>query len=97
LTNKLNCIVTSTNKVDFVKEHLKQIMPTCKFIDSSGGSIILNLPFNKVNEMKYFILILNNNYQDEKLAPLKGYIKECGMDYTTIEEIFLKVINSITF
>ena len=66
-------------------------MPSCKHLNSSGGSIILNLPFNKVIEMKYFIMILNNNYNHEKLKPLKGLIKECGMDYTTIEEIFLKV------
>lgn len=68
------------------------LMPSCNILDSSGGSIILNLPFNRVNEMKYFIAILNNNYKDKALKPLEGMIKECGMDYTTLEEIFLKVI-----
>ncbi len=77
--------------VDMVKEVLKEIMPSSKFLDSSGGSIILNIPFEKVAEMKFFTEILNNNYNDEKLRPLKGYIKECGMNYTTLEEIFLKV------
>jgi len=67
-------------------------MPSCKLVNSSGGSIMFNLAFNNVNEMKYFIMILNNNYEEEKLVSLKGYIKECGMDYTTIEEIFLKVM-----
>ena len=66
-------------------------MPSCNFINSSGGSIILNLPFDKPNEMKYFISILNNKYDNQGLLPLKGLIKECGMDYTTLEEIFLKV------
>ena len=72
-------------------------MPSCQIIDSSGGSIILNLPFDKMNEMKYFISILNNNYEDEMILPIKGYIKECGMDYTTLEEIFLKVKNSLFY
>jgi hypothetical protein len=71
-------------------------MPSCNFIDSSGGCLILNLPFDKVNEMKYFIYILNNNFQDEKIQPLMGLIKECGMNYTTLEEIFLKVTFLIT-
>jgi hypothetical protein len=67
------------------------IMPSCNFIDSSGGCLILNLPFEKVHEMKYFIYILNNNYSDDILRPLRGLVKECGMNYTTLEEIFLKV------
>ena len=66
-------------------------MPSCNIIDSSGGCIILNLPFDKINEIKYFILILNNKFEEEVLKPMKGYIKECGMDFTTLEEIFLKV------
>ena len=43
--------------------------------------------------MKYFIAILNNKYELPELKPLEGLIKECGMDYTTLEEIFLKVTN----
>jgi hypothetical protein len=66
-------------------------MPSSVILDNSGGSIILNLPFDKVNEMKYFTSILNNKYDDPLLNPLQGLIKECGMDYTTLEEIFLKI------
>jgi hypothetical protein len=66
-------------------------MPSSSIIDCSGGSIILNLPFDKANEIQYFISILNNKYDKEELKPLKGLIRECGMNYTTLEEIFLKV------
>jgi hypothetical protein len=66
-------------------------MPSSTIISNSGGCIILNLPFEKANEMKYFISILNNTYNKPELKPLEGLIKECGMDYTTLEEIFLKV------
>jgi len=66
-------------------------MPSCQIIDKSGGCIILNLPFDRLVEMKHFINILNNNYHDKLIQPLKGQIKECGMAYTTLEEIFLKV------
>jgi ABC-type multidrug transport system ATPase subunit len=85
--------VCERENLEFVKSHIKRIMPSSILIDSSGGSIILNLPFENVNEMKYFISILNGRYNDENLRPLQGKIKECGMDYTTLEEIFLKVSN----
>ena len=35
---------------------------------------------------------MNEEYDKyEEIKQLKGYIKECGMNYTTIEEIFLKI------
>jgi hypothetical protein len=77
--------------MNMVKGMLIECMPSCKILDCSGGSIILNLPLDKMNEMKYFIDILNNNYENYKIKGLKGLIKECGMNYTTLEEIFLKV------
>ncbi len=66
-------------------------MPSSQILNTSGGCIILNLPLEKLQEIKYFIHILNNDYSDPRLTPLKGLIKECGMNYTTLEEIFLKV------
>jgi ABC-type multidrug transport system ATPase subunit len=86
--------ICDREKIDFVKSHIKKIMPSSKIVNSSGGSIILNLPFDHANEMKYFISILNGKYNCEELTPLKGLIKECGMDYTTLEEIFLKITSA---
>lgn len=84
-------LVCENDKTDYVKSVIKTAMPSSVIIDSSGGSIILNLPFDKAVEMKHFINILNNNYSDQAISSLKGCIKECGMNYTTLEEIFLKV------
>jgi hypothetical protein len=78
-----------------VQGHIKKLMPSCRIIDTSGGCIILNLPFENASEMKYFISILNHRYDQSELKPLEGLIRECGMDYTTLEEIFLKVIKII--
>jgi hypothetical protein len=77
--------------LEVVKSHIKDLMPSSSIIDTSGGCIILNLPFDKASEMQYFISILNSKYEKKELKPLKGLIKECGMNYTTLEEIFLKV------
>lgn len=83
--------VCEHDHVEKVKSHLREIMPSSKFLDSSGGCIILNIPFDKAIEMKHFTGVLNNNYTSPALQPLKGLIKECGMNYTTLEEIFLKI------
>lgn len=80
-----------------MKAHIKELMPSSSIIDTSGGCIILNLPFDKANEMQYFISILNNKYHKTELKPLEGLIKECGMNYTTLEEIFLKVKSIFLF
>lgn len=66
-------------------------MPSSVILDSRGGCIILNLPFDRVSEMKYFIAVLNHKFTDPAVRPLEGLVKECGMTYTTLEEIFLKV------
>lgn len=87
----INFLVCDSDKQDIVKEHIMKLMPNSKILDSRGGCIILNLPFDKIKEMKYFINILNHNYQIQELRPLQNLIKECGMNYTTLEEIFLKV------
>lgn len=91
LVKILLIVVCDSDNTELVKEHIRQIMPSSTTLDSRGGCIILNLPFDKVNEMKYFTSILNNKYNISALKPLEGLIRECGMNYTTLEEIFLKV------
>lgn len=85
--------VCEHENVEKVKGLLTTLMPSSKIIDTSGGSIILNIPFDKVVEMKHFTQILNNDYRSEAVKPLKNLIKDCGMNYTTLEEIFLKVLS----
>jgi len=52
---------------------------------------MFSLDFNKIGELNWFIKILNKDYSNEKLKELKGLVKECGIEQTSIEEIFLKI------
>ena len=75
-----------------VKKRLKRLMPSCSVVSANSGNILINVPFDKVCEMKYLSYIMNDKYESvAELKGLKGLIKECGMSYTTIEEVFLKI------
>ena len=75
-----------------VKKRLKYLMPSCSIVSANGGNILISVPFDKVGEMKYLSYIMNNKFKSfPELNGLDGLIKECGMSYTTIEEVFLKI------
>ena len=52
---------------------------------------MFSLGYDKVGELNWFIKILNKDFSDEKIKPLEGLVKECGIEQTSIEEIFLKI------
>ena len=74
-----------------VKEIILGLSKNIKLVSSKGGNLLFSLGFDKIGELNWFIKILNKDYSDEKLRPLKGLIKECGIEQTSIEEIFLKI------
>ena len=74
-----------------VKEYILGLSKEINIVSSKGGNIMFSLGFDKIGELNWFIKILNKDYSDEKLKPLKGLVKECGIEQTSIEEIFLKI------
>jgi hypothetical protein len=66
-------------------------MPSALIVARNGGSFIINLPFNRIKEMKNFTLIVNNDYTYDHIRHLKGMINDSGIEYTSLEEIFIKV------
>ena len=62
-----------------------------KVLSNKGGNLIFSTSFDKVGELGWFIKILNRDFTDEKIKDLKGLVKECGIEQTSIEEIFLKI------
>ena len=74
-----------------VQEIILGLSADISIVSSKGGNLMFSLGFDKIGELNWFIKILNKDYSDEKLKPLKGKIKECGIEQTSIEEIFLKI------
>ena len=62
-----------------------------KVLSVKGGNLIFSTPFDKIGELGWFIKILNQDFSDDKIKELKGLVKECGIEQTSIEEIFLKI------
>lgn len=87
----LTFVVNST-QIKEALEELKIHIPSGKVIGTQGGSIIMNLDVEKSSEMKTFVNILNRKSTETlNISKLLEYVKECGMDFTTLEEIFIKV------
>ena len=74
-----------------VKEIILGLSDNINIISSKGGNLMFTLGFDKIGELNWFIKILNKDFSEEKIKPLKGLVKECGIEQTSIEEIFLKI------
>ena len=74
-----------------VKEIILGLSEEINLVSSKGGNLMFSLGFDKIGELNWFIKILNKDFSDEKLKSLKGLVKECGIEQTSIEEIFLKI------
>jgi len=74
-----------------VKKIILGLSDNISLVSSKGGNLMFSLGFDKIGELNWFIKILNKDFSDEKLKSLKGLVKECGIEQTSIEEIFLKI------
>lgn len=84
--------IVDSNKIEESIKELESHFPSGKILGTQGGSIIMNLALEKVEEMKVFVKLLSKNHEIEnKYKRLRELVKDCGMEFTTLEEIFLKV------
>ncbi len=90
--------ITDHKNLEEAKVELLKLMPSAKVIGSEGGCIMFNIEKDKPSEIKIFTEILNIKEQNrssqvinENYKRLCRLIKDCGMEDTTLEEIFLRV------
>ena len=74
-----------------VKNIILGLNKDIKILSDKGGNLIFSAGFDKIGELGWFIKILNRDFTDERIKDLKGLVKECGIEQTSIEEIFLKI------
>ena len=74
---------------DQVKNIILGLSKDINLISSKGDNLLFSIDFDQNVELNWFIKILNKDFSDEKLKPLKGLFKECKIENISIEEIFL--------
>ena len=74
-----------------VKNIILGLNKDIKVISDKGGNLIFSAGFDKIGELGWFFKVLNHDFSDENIRELKGLVKECGIEQTSIEEIFLKI------
>ena len=84
-------IVCDKENQEKVKNIILGLNENLSLISSKAGNLMFSIDLDKIGELNWFIKIINKDYSNEKIKPLKGLIKECGFKQTSIEEIFLKI------
>lgn len=64
--------------------------PAVKIIDSSGGSLVISLPFDKIDQIQLFFRTMEGLEVGE-INRVKELIEEWGLSNTTLEEVFMRV------
>lgn len=59
-------MVTEKHNVNQVKALMKEVVPSCEFLESSGdsGGMVFNLPINKVKELGAIFSIIDSTKQE---------------------------------
>ena len=97
--NSSNSNINNLNDIkNIADKKLKKIMPSLILISNLGCNLVYNLSFDcDSKELKWFTRILTKNftkYSELIDLDLESYIEECGMELTSLEEIFLKIANT---
>lgn len=78
-----------TQKPEMLIEILSYEFPALKVLDSSGGSLVVGIPLDKVEEIEKFFRAVEGI--DESLNRIKELIEDWGISNTTLEEVFMRV------
>src|SRR5437879_2008300 len=81
------------------------LAPSCKLIDTSGGSMVFTIPLIAIEEIQILFKLIESDQAGEylqeleeisesvnpNLLKLKSIVKDCGISHITLEEVFMKV------
>jgi len=84
-------LVTDKDDVPYVCSKVKQIIPSARIMDESGGSIMITVPLANIKELNSFFKIVENKYIDADFTEFKEKVKDWGLSHTTLEEVFMTV------
>jgi ABC-type multidrug transport system ATPase subunit len=68
---------------------LRSLMPSCKIIDESAGSLMVAV--TKVEELRRFVSMMEGDSPGIHSRELRASIQDWGLSNTTLEEVFMRV------
>lgn len=96
-------MVTSKQDVNVVKSLMKEVAPSCEFMETSGdsGGMVFNLPTDKVKELGAIFSIIDSQKDkgsvklaensSKALSQLIKLVSDVGVSQTSLEEVFMAI------
>ena len=102
---RVSVVLLQTGDEQQVCNLMKQVAPSSKLIDDSGGSMVFTVPLDKPKEIAPLFNLIETNDEEEfkldsdthlsdkndALEQLKKLVSDCGISHSTLEEVFMKV------
>lgn len=82
--------ICKEGEVDKVKELLKGLIPKGNLMSCKGNKITYSFKYENIEELNTCIKILNKN-MNESFKEISGLVEECGIEQTSIEDVFRKI------
>ena len=90
--NRLSLTCESSNIVR-VKELVKSILPECKVISDSAGSLIFGVRSIDFVKLIPFFEIVQRSVEDPRLKEVDKLVINAGISHSSIDDVFLKISN----
>ena len=74
-----------------MKLFITSIIPSSLVLSESGGSVLFGVPITKSNDLLIFFKIMEGDIKNEKSEEFKSYIRDWGINHSTLEEVFMKI------
>jgi ABC-type multidrug transport system ATPase subunit len=80
-----------SHQVDELILVLTQELPDLKILDSSGGSLVVGIPLDKVDQIEKFFRAVEGDQKSNESTKIKDLVDDWGISNTTLEEVFMRV------
>mmetsp|Transcript_23109 Transcript_23109/g.41251 ORF Transcript_23109/g.41251 Transcript_23109/m.41251 type:complete len:901 (-) Transcript_23109:1806-4508(-) len=80
-----------SKRPDLLVRHIYSLLPSCKIIDESAGSFVVSVPLKKMEEIRRFTRIMENDEEHALAVEVRELVEDWGVSQTTLEEVFMRV------
>ena len=90
-------LVTEPANVEQVRLQIRKVIPSCRVVDQSGGSILISVPVAEISQLKAFFSIMENKDNSEEAKEFRGFVLDWGLQHSSLEEVFMQITKDTSF